>query len=203
MEGRVFAGELAFGGESLEALAHHFAEELFSFDERYLHVAVGVTVEHELTCNVCREAAEGCCVLLAEVRADEFLEFVSIKAGGSFLVFGKDVVELGDEALDGGDELDEAFGNEHCAEVVAIVGAGGHYVGDGVDNVVEGHVLCLNFFRNDADVGLGLEGTFEGDVAGRAAHEFDEVPVFLGRVAVALDVADDFRVNLGGGVETE
>ena len=37
----------------------------------------------------------------------------------------------------------------------------------------------------------------------RAAHELDEVPVLASRVTVALDVTDDFSVDLRSGVEAE
>ena len=40
-------------------------------------------------------------------------------------------------------------------------------------------------------------------MAGAAAHQTDEVPVFLCGVGVALDVADQLAVNLAGGVETK
>ncbi len=40
-------------------------------------------------------------------------------------------------------------------------------------------------------------------MACRATHQFDEVIVFLCRVAVALNVADNFGVDFGCGVETE
>jgi hypothetical protein len=40
-------------------------------------------------------------------------------------------------------------------------------------------------------------------VRSRAAHELDEVPVLAGRVTVALDVTDDFGVDLRSGVEAE
>ena len=40
-------------------------------------------------------------------------------------------------------------------------------------------------------------------MAGRAAHDLDEVPVLLGREGVPAHVAGQFGVNLGGGVETE
>ena len=86
---------------------------------------------------------------------------------------------------------------------VAVGSTRGYDVGDVAYDVVEAHVALLNFFGDETYVGLTLESTFKCDVACRAAHEFDEVPVFLGRVAVALDVADDFGVNLGGGVEAE
>ena len=38
---------------------------------------------------------------------------------------------------------------------------------------------------------------------GAAAHQLDEVVVFLRRVAVALDVANHLGIDLGGGVEAE
>ena len=50
---------------------------------------------------------------------------------------------------------------------------------------------------------MGLEGAFQCDVRGGATHQLDEVPVFLCGVAVAHDVADDFRIYLCSGVETE
>ena len=106
--------------------------------------------------------------------------------------------------FNGRDELDEAFGNEHGAEVHAFRGAFGNNVGDVVDDVDEAHVvLGFDFFADDADVGLGLKGTFEGDMAGRAAHQFNEMPVFLRRVTVALDIADKLAVDFRSGVEAE
>ena len=40
-------------------------------------------------------------------------------------------------------------------------------------------------------------------MAGAAAHQFDEVPVLLGGVGVAADVADQLGIDFAGGVETE
>ncbi len=112
-------------------------------------------------------------------------------------------VKSGDKTLEFGNEFDKAFGNKNCTEIVAFGGAGRNDAGDVVHDIVEAHVLFLDFLGDDAHVGLCLKRAFQSDMAGRATHQFDEVPVFLGRVAVALYVADDFRVNLGGGVETE
>ena len=50
---------------------------------------------------------------------------------------------------------------------------------------------------------MGLESGFESDMGSRAAHELDEVPVLLSGVSIAHDVADEFRVGLHSGVETE
>ena len=50
---------------------------------------------------------------------------------------------------------------------------------------------------------MDLQGHFQGDVAGRAAHDLDEVPVLLGREGVPAHIARQFGVDLGGGVEPE
>ena len=84
-----------------------------------------------------------------------------------------------------------------------MLGACGHDVGYRAYDILQGQVLGLDLLGYDAYVGLCLEGAFEGDVRGRAAHELDEVPVFLGREAVALYVADKLGVDFGGGVEAE
>ena len=40
-------------------------------------------------------------------------------------------------------------------------------------------------------------------MAGAATHEADEVPVFLCRVGIALDVSDQLAIDLAGGIEAE
>ena len=164
---------------------------------------MGVAVEHELTCHVFGQALEGSHVLGAEVAEDECGELVGVHSCHFGLMASEEFVEFGDEALDLGDEFDEAFGDEDRTEVVAFGCTCCHDACDVVDYVGEAHVACFDFLGDEADVGLGLKSALEGDVACRAAHQFDEVPVFLGRVAVTLDVADDFGVYLGGGVEAE
>ena len=164
---------------------------------------MGVAVEGELTGHAFGEGCEYVGVFLGEVFEDEFTLCGGVEGCELLGVACEHVVEFGDEVFHRGDEFDEAFGDEDDTEVVAVLGAAGHGVGDVVYNVLEREVLGLYFFGDDADVGLGLEGTFEGDVACGAAHELDEVPVFFSGVAVALDVADYFGVDFGGGVEAE
>ena len=127
--------------------------------------------------------------------------------GGGFygFAFGRseEVVELGDELFHCGDELNESFGNEHSAKVIAVGGTLGNNAGDIGYDIVERLVLFLNFFAHDANVGLALQGTFEGDMAGGAAHKFDEVPVFASGVSIALDVTNHFGIGLTSRVETE
>ena len=111
--------------------------------------------------------------------ADDPLALVVGSHAGS-LGSGEQVVQLGDELLHGGDELDKALGDEHRTEVVAVLGTLGDNTGDVRHDVVERLVLGLDFLTHDAHVGLALECAFQSDVAGRAAHELDEVPVLAG-----------------------
>ena len=203
VEGREFAFEHSLFGELGKAFANHFAEEFFSFDERHLHVAVGVAVEHKLASHSGRQSGYSGGVFCAELVENEFFQFFSSEALDFFLVESDDVVEFFDEFFDSGNELDEAFGDEHNTEVFAIVGASHNGLSDGVNHLVEGQILCFNFFGDDAHVGLGLECTFQGDMACGAAHKFDEVPVFASGVSIALDVTNHFGIGLTSRVETE
>ena len=51
VEGREFAVVFAFATHLFKAAVNHFAEQFLGFDERYLHIAVRVAVESELTGN--------------------------------------------------------------------------------------------------------------------------------------------------------
>ena len=201
VKGRELAYVFTFLLPGGELLGYHFAEELLGFDERNLHVAVGVALGGELLSDAFGErGVDGC------IGGRKFFEHPSaLLRGFHFLGLGggKEVVELGDEFFERGDELDEAFGDEHRAEVIAGFGALGDNACDVSHHVVEALFLSLHFFGDEADVGLHLQGAFEGDVRSRATHEFDEVPVLASGVGVALDVTDHFCVSFASGVETE
>ena len=160
-----------------------------------------VTFHRELLGHAFRQAGVDGGVLGGEFAHDPFALCFGVY--GCCLCGSEQIVEFGDEFLHGGDELNETFGNEHRAEVVAGGSALGHHFSDVGHDVVERHVLLFHFFAHDADIGLALQGAFQSDMAGGAAHELDEVPVFAGGVGVALDVADDLCISLAGRVETE
>lgn len=167
------------------------AKQFLGLDERYLHVAVGVAVEHKLAGNLLGQLAERCNILGRKIIENKFGKLGLVHLLYGVFVCAKELVEFADEALELGDELDEAFGDKDDTEVVAVGSTRFHDAGNVFNNLVEAHIVCLNFLADKADVGLGLQGALEGDVAGATAHELDEVPIFLGRVAVALYVADN------------
>ena len=201
----VLGAELGCAACFLQALGHHTAQQLLGLDEADLHVAVGVAVEAELTGHILGQALQHGEVVLGDALLHEgdlgvgALKLTRLAGGG----ICQHLVELLDELLDGGDELDEALGDEHSAEVVALLSAGGNDVGDVVHHVIQAHLLGLHLLTDEADVGLSLQGALQCDVAGAAAHELDEVPVLAGAVAVALDVSDELAVGLASGVEAE
>ena len=98
MEGRELAYVFTFLLPGGELLGYHFAEELLSFDERNLHIAVGVAFGGELLSDAFGERGiDGC------IGGRKFFEHPSaLLSGFHFLGLGgrKEVVELGDEFLE-------------------------------------------------------------------------------------------------------
>ena len=87
------------------------------------------------------------------------------------------VVELGNELLDGRDELNDTFGDDNRTKVVTVGSTYAYSISNVVNDIVKAHILSLNLLRNEADIGLCLQGTLQGDVRSRAAHHLDEMPV--------------------------
>ena len=195
------ADELAFLLHLIKLLADHLGEELLGLDEGHLDIAVRVAVQRKLAGDTGGQGIEG-----GEIGGTEVCLHVLdlVFAGdGLGLVGGEGVVELSDEFLDGGDELDESLRNDDGSEVVTACSTCGDGIGDVSDDLVQALLLGLDLFGDEADVRLGLEGALKGDVGGAAPHHLDEMPVLAGGVAVALDVADELAVGLAGGVEAE
>ena len=92
----------------------------------------------------------------------------------------KHIVQLSDELLDGGDELDDTLGDDHGTEIVTIGSTYTHSLGDIVYDIVEALTLGLYLLRDETDIRLSLQGALKGDVRSRTAHHLDEVPVFTG-----------------------
>ena len=93
--------------------------------------------------------------------------------------FCKHIVEFSNQFLHCWNELNQAFRDEHRTEVVAISSTVSHHLSDFSHDVVERLVVGFHLFADDAVVRLSLKRTFKSDVRSRAAHELDEVPVFL------------------------
>ena len=188
---------------ALEVLLDHLDDELFGFDEGNLHVAVAVAFEHQLALSCGREALEDFGRSLGNPVAELFNLGSGVEAFDFFFVVGEGFGEFGNEHADIRDEFEEAFRNQADTEVLAVSGTGSDDVCNVLDDLLELHLLGLDFFRNQADVRMGLESGFESDVRSATAHELDEVPVLLSGVGIAHDVADEFGIGLDGSVETE
>ena len=116
---------------------------------------------------------------------------------------GQQIVEFGDQHLDLGNKLDEPFGHEDNAVILAEPSTGGDGIGYFADDFVERLFPVGNFLGDQGQVGLRLQRAFKGDVRCGAPHELDEVPVFAGRRSVAGNITDDIAILLAGRIEAE
>ena len=162
-----------------------------------------VAVERKLTSHAFWKAGVDCSVVFSEVVDDELTLFVFCNSCKLSTLDSEQVVQFGDKSFHCRDKLDKTLWNKNCAEVVAVFSTCGNDVSDVVYNIVESHIFCLDFFRNDTYVRLNLKCAFQCDVRCGATHQFDEVPIFFCRVAVTLDVADNLRVNFASCVKSE
>ena len=166
---------------------------------------MGVTVETELTLHVGGQAVEHGQVVGSDIAGHEgnLLFCASKLTRFARSGIGQHFVEFGNQFLDSGDELNQTFGDKHRTEVITIGSALSHDIGDVVHHLIQAHSLLFDFLGDEANVGLGLEGALEGDMAGGTTHKFNEVPVLASGVTVALDVTNQFAVSLAGSVETK
>ena len=202
-------GELAVVGTGSlpgsQIVLDQSGEQLLGLNEGDLHVAVGIPLQEQLLLNVLGQDCEDSHGLLGQARLDEGILVLpggqSIKLGSVFT--GQQLVDLGDQHGELGDELHNALGNDGNAEVHALGSPGSHGIGNVIGDLSQRHLLGGDFLTDQADVGLGLQGALQSNVGSRTAHDLDEMPVLLGGVGIPLDVADDLAVGLGGGIEAE
>ena len=165
----------------LEFLLDGLDQKLLGLDLGNLDVAVRVSVCKKLSLDLCREAVEDLSGIGGELSFDE-CDLCGNRIKGVELLFGlsKQVVDLADQGVEGGDELDQAFRYEDDTEVVSVLSTLCDDVGDVGCDLLDALVLGLDFLSDEADVRLCLESALECDVACASAHESDEVPVLAG-----------------------
>ena len=134
-----------------------------------------VTVKGELTSHADRQAVEDSEVLLGEMTLGEV--HLLVTADVLSLRHGKHVVQLGDQFLNSGDELDESLRDDDGTEVITLSGTCGNSIGDIGNDIVQALLLSLHLLADETDVWLCLQSTLQGDMRGRASHHLDEVPV--------------------------
>mmetsp|Transcript_45020 Transcript_45020/g.128578 ORF Transcript_45020/g.128578 Transcript_45020/m.128578 type:complete len:378 (-) Transcript_45020:214-1347(-) len=190
------AGVRALGSPGLELHGDGGRQQLLGLDLRHLDVAVRVAVEQQLRANEVRQVAEGRRVLRRE--------------HGHHAVFRRGdarsrelVVDLGDEAVELGDKLDEALGQDDDAVLLPDLAPGLDHVGELLREVAKALLVTGDLLTQETGVRPREQGHLEGDVRGRATHEPDQVVVFLRAERVDRDVAHEVGVGLAGRVEAE
>ncbi|MPM87115.1 hypothetical protein SDC9_134208 [bioreactor metagenome] len=199
-----FPGIASFSLHLLEAGFDHGGEQLVGLDTRYLDVSMGVAVHQQLFLDFIGKNGEHGLRALAQTTADERYALGTVGQGvESNLFLCQEVVDLVDQSLDLRDELNQAFGNKHHTEVVSIQCTIAHRLGDILNDADQTLLVGLDLFTDQTYIRLGLKSALQCDVTCTATHQFNEVPVLLGTVCIALDVADQLAVRLGGGIEPE
>ena len=193
----------AVGFELCQTFADHLNEQFLGLNLTYHHVSVRVTVERKLLRNTFRQRAEQLARSFAEFALHIFAFRIIAVEGSELFVGCEHVVQLLNQHTHSGDELDEAFGDKNGTEVQTCVRAVDDDLHDVLHDVVKRHLLRLYLFGNKADIRLALKRALQCDVTGATAHQTDEMPVFLRRVGIALDVTNQFGIGLTCGVETE
>ena len=151
-----------------------------------------VTVKGKLPCDTFGKRLEGRSVLCRQMCQDILTLCLLIKVHIVSTVSCQQVVQFLDQPADGWNELDQSLRNQHYTEVVTLCGTMGNDCGDILDNVIQCQVFRLDFLGNQADVRLCLQGALQCDVRSGASHQFDEMPVFACRIAVTLNIANQF-----------
>ena len=101
------------------------------------------------------------------------------------------VVQFGNQSLHSRDELNQAFRNQYRTKIVSIGRTVGYNLSNISNDIIQSLVFGFHLFRYDTNVGLALQSAFQSDVRSRTSHQFDEMPIFTGRVCIALDIADN------------
>ena len=129
-----------------ELSSHHFRQQFFCFNQRYLYVSVRVAIQRQLTCNAFGQAGIDSRIFRRQF-ADDIITLVRFLNLREFLSIGsKEVVQLSDQTFHSRDEFNQTFRNQNCTEVVALSSAVGYYLCNVSYDIVQRHIFCLNFF---------------------------------------------------------
>ena len=189
----------------LQLVLYKCGEQLFGLDQGYLYVAVRISLEEELLLDSLRKDCEYSHGLLGQAFFDEC---ILVSPGWKSielicLAACEKLVDLLDQYGELRNELYDTLRDDSNTEVHAVCCSGRYGISDIVSDLGKGHLLLGNLLRDEADVRLSLQCTFQSNVGSGTSHYLDEVPVFLCGIAVSLDVSDQLTVGLGSGIETE
>ena len=133
--------------------------------------------------------------ILAGSKISQSVELVLMSSHG--------VVQFGNQALHFGNEFHQSFGNQNDSKVFLVLCTLGDNTANIIGNSTQGHLLCLNFLRNQANIRLCLQGAFQSNVAGGASHQLDKVPVLLGTVGITANISNQLGISLTSSVKSK
>ena len=205
MQGGELAVIGACGLAGSQIVLNQSGEQLLGLNQRNLHIAVGVTLQEELLLDALGQDGEYRHGFLGQTVFDKGVLVLPggqrVKLGGLFT--GQQLVDLGNQHGELGNKLHDTLGDDGHAEVPALCGTVCHGIGNVIGNLSQRHLLGSHFLTDQADIGLGLQGGLQCHMGSGAAHDLDEMPVLLGGVGVALDVAHNLSIGLSSGIKAK
>ena len=203
--GRILACVGARLFSRLQLVAYQSGEQLLGLDQGNLYVAVRVSLQEQLLLDGLGKNREHSHGLLGQSLLNEG---VLLSPGGKrvervCLAACQKLVDLADQDGELRNELNHALRNDNDAKVLSLCGSLLHRVRDVIRDLGQGLLLLLYFLRNQADVRLALQSALQSHMGSGTAHNLDEVPVFLRRVAVSLNISNHLAVGLGSGIKTK
>ena len=178
----------------LQLLLDTADDELFSFDLGDLDITVGIAIQRQLVTQGLGQVVEQVSALFLELAGDFFLTARTLS---------NHFVQLLDQGAHFRNELDQTFGKQDDTVVLANLASLHDQFHDFLGDLLDRLLLLLDLLADEGEVGVGLEGTFHGDVGGGAAHQTNEVVVLLGGESIHANIANQFGVDFASGVETE
>mmetsp|Transcript_132977 Transcript_132977/g.344066 ORF Transcript_132977/g.344066 Transcript_132977/m.344066 type:complete len:297 (-) Transcript_132977:488-1378(-) len=172
------------------------SEQLLGLDLRDLNVAVRIPVQQQLGTDEIWQVLEALGVLRGERLQDRLLSGLDARRCEL-------VVQLGHQALELGDELDEALREHNDPVVLPRLAPLLDHVREVHGQVSQALLIAGHLLAEQASIRARKERDLKGDVRRRAAHQAHDVVVLLCAERIDSDVAHQGGVSLASRIEAE
>ncbi len=188
-----------------QLIAYKSCEQFLGLNQGNLYIAVGISLKKQLLLDRLRKNREYFHSIPRKPLLDKRILFTPIRKRIKRICLAacKKFVDLADQSGELGNKFHNALGNHDNAKVKAVCRSLLHGVCNIIRNLGQGLLLFLNLLGDQTDIRLALQCTLQCNMRSAPSHNLDEMPVFLGRVAVSLNVSNQFAVSLSCRIKTK
>src|SRR5699024_423048 len=201
----ILAGVGACGLSFFQLVAYQSGKQFLRLDQRNLYISVRISLQEQLLLNRLGKDCKYSHRLLGKTFLDEgILLFPARKRIERIRLAAREkLVDLADQSGELRNELNYALRNHNYTKVVSIGCSLLYRVRDIIRDLRQGLLLRFYFLRNQADVRLALQSALQSNVGSGTSHHLDEMPVFLCRITVSLNISNHLAVSLGSCIKTK